>query len=45
MPSNSDNAMTAASSSRINALGWQAQVKLEDGLALAYADFVSKIGR
>jgi hypothetical protein len=36
MPSNSNNAMTAASGSRINALGWQAQVKLENGLALAF---------
>ena len=26
-------------SSRLNALGWQAQVSLADGLALAYADF------
>jgi GDP-L-fucose synthase len=32
-------------SSRLNALGWQAQVKLEDGLALAYTDFLSQIGR
>ena len=31
-------------SSRINALGWQAQVKLEDGLALAYTDFLRQIG-
>ena len=28
-------------SSRINALGWQARVSLENGLALAYADFLS----
>ena len=28
-------------SSRLHALGWQAKVSLEDGLALAYADFVS----
>ena len=28
-------------SRRINALGWQARVKLEDGLALAYTDFLS----
>jgi len=32
-------------SSRLNHLGWQAQVSLQDGLALAYADFVSQIGR
>jgi GDP-L-fucose synthase len=32
-------------SNRINALGWQAQVKLEDGLALAYTDFLRQIGR
>jgi GDP-L-fucose synthase len=31
-------------SSRLNALGWQAQVKMEDGLALAYTDFLRKIG-
>jgi GDP-L-fucose synthase len=31
-------------SSRLNALGWAAQVPLADGLALAYQDFVSKIG-
>jgi GDP-L-fucose synthase len=31
-------------SSRLNALGWQAQVKLEDGLALAYTDFLRQIG-
>ncbi len=29
-------------SSRLNALGWTAQVQLRDGLALAYQDFVSK---
>ena len=28
-------------SSRLNALGWQAQVKLEDGLRLAYQDFLA----
>ena len=28
-------------SSRLNALGWRARVKLEDGLAKAYADYVS----
>ncbi len=27
-------------SSRLNALGWQAQVSLQDGLALAYQDFL-----
>lgn len=32
-------------SSRINALGWQAGVELENGVALAYADFLSQIGR
>ena len=32
-------------SSRLNALGWQAQVKLEDGLALAYQDFLQQVGR
>ena len=31
-------------SARINALGWQAQVSLESGLALAYADFMSQTG-
>lgn len=31
-------------SARINALGWQARVGLEDGLARAYADFLSRIG-
>jgi GDP-L-fucose synthase len=31
-------------SSRLNALGWQAQVTLHSGLALAYADFLSQIG-
>ena len=30
--------------SRINTLGWQARVKLESGLLLAYADFLSGIG-
>jgi GDP-L-fucose synthase len=29
-------------SSRLNALGWQAQVNLHNGLAAAYQDFVSK---
>ena len=29
-------------SSRLNALGWQAKVNLEQGLALAYQDFVRK---
>ena len=29
-------------SSRLNALGWQAQVSLQDGLALAYQDFLKK---
>ena len=29
-------------SSRINALGWQARVSLESGLALAYADFLGQ---
>ena len=28
-------------SSRLNALGWQAQVQLAQGLALAYQDFYS----
>ncbi len=32
-------------SNRINALGWQAQVKLANGLALAYADFLSQRAR
>jgi hypothetical protein len=27
-------------SRRLNALGWQAKVKLEQGLALAYQDFL-----
>jgi GDP-L-fucose synthase len=27
-------------SSRLNALGWQARVSLEQGLVLAYADFL-----
>ena len=30
-------------SSRLNALGWQAQVNLDSGLAAAYQDFVSKL--
>jgi GDP-L-fucose synthase len=30
-------------SSRLNALGWQAQVDLQHGLAAAYKDFVSKL--
>lgn len=29
-------------SSRLNALGWQPQVSLKDGIALAYADFLSR---
>ncbi|MFP3711479.1 GDP-L-fucose synthase, partial [Paraburkholderia sp. SIMBA_009] len=29
-------------SSRINSLGWQATVSLEDGLAIAYSDFSKK---
>ena len=29
-------------SSRLNALGWQAQVSLQDGLAMAYQDFLKK---
>ena len=29
----------------MDALGWQAQLKLEDGLAFAYADFLSHIDR
>jgi GDP-L-fucose synthase len=32
-------------STRINALGWQAQVGMERGLALAYADFLSQKDR
>ena len=32
-------------STRLNALGWQAQVKLETGLALAYQDFLQQTGR
>jgi GDP-L-fucose synthase len=32
-------------SSRLNALGWQAQVSLQDGLALAYQDFLQQVGR
>ena len=31
-------------STRLNALGWQAQVNLEQGLALAYQDFMHQIG-
>jgi GDP-L-fucose synthase len=30
-------------STRLNALGWQPQVKLDQGLALAYADFRSAL--
>jgi GDP-L-fucose synthase len=30
-------------SSRLNALGWQAKVNLQDGLAAAYRDFVRKL--
>ena len=30
-------------SSRLNALGWQAGVGLEEGLALAYQDFLNAI--
>jgi nucleoside-diphosphate-sugar epimerase len=29
-------------SSRLNNLGWQAKVNLQNGLAKAYQDFVSK---
>jgi GDP-L-fucose synthase len=32
-------------SSRLNALGWHAQVDLQDGLALAYQDFLQQVGR
>ncbi len=32
-------------SSHLNNLGWQAQVSLQDGLALAYQDFLQQIGR
>ena len=32
-------------SSRLNALGWQAKVALQDGLALAYQDFLQQVGR
>jgi GDP-L-fucose synthase len=32
-------------SSRLNALGWQAKVSLQDGLALAYQDFLQQVGR
>jgi GDP-L-fucose synthase len=28
-------------STRLNALGWQAQVTLQDGLKLAYQDFLT----
>lgn len=31
-------------SSRLNALGWHAQVQLDSGLTLAYADFLSQTG-
>ena len=31
-------------SSRINALGWTPKVSLKEGLALAYADFLSRMG-
>ncbi|MDD3275632.1 MAG: GDP-L-fucose synthase [Kiritimatiellales bacterium] len=31
-------------SSRINALGWKPQVSLKEGIARAYADFLSRIG-
>jgi GDP-L-fucose synthase len=30
-------------SSRLNALGWQAKVDLQRGLAAAYQDFLSKL--
>jgi GDP-L-fucose synthase len=29
-------------STRLNSLGWQAQVSLQDGLALAYQDFLTQ---
>jgi GDP-L-fucose synthase len=32
-------------SSRLNALGWQAQVSLQDGLTLGYQDFLQQVGR
>jgi len=32
-------------SSRLNALGWQATVNLQDGLTLAYQDFLQQVGR
>jgi len=32
-------------SSRLNVLGWQAQVSLQDGLALAYQDFLQQVSR
>ena len=31
-------------SSRLNSLGWEAKVGLEEGLALAYRDFLVKQG-
>ena len=31
-------------STRLNALGWQAKVKLEAGLAQAYQDFLQQTG-
>jgi GDP-L-fucose synthase len=31
-------------SSRLNALGWQAEIGLEQGLAMAYQDYLSPIG-
>ena len=30
-------------SNRLNALGWQAKIELEQGLTLAYQDFMQKI--
>jgi GDP-L-fucose synthase len=32
-------------STRLNALGWHAKVRLEAGLALAYQDFLQQTGR
>ncbi len=32
-------------SSRLNNLGWQAKVSLQDGLALACQDFLQQVGR
>lgn len=32
-------------SSRLKSLGWQAKVSLQDGLALAYQDFLQQVGR